>query len=178
MPTRHSISDRLRALGRRLFSTEELEPVCSFCGADRHAGKGNIIAGPGVAICGHCAGLAASWNLTSEHRPSEGNEVDVVSVFEEAASLLPAHRGRLGAEIERVAAALSCRAIGWGYGCGLGAWGDTITVWVERSGDADAATFRQTFARMILFGEIDEGRVEAVTDPAPTGATARSPENQ
>ncbi|MDW9620220.1 ClpX C4-type zinc finger protein [Sinorhizobium meliloti] len=147
-----SISERLRAARRILFGRGDNAIVCSFCGEDRHSDARNIVTGPGVAVCGKCAQIASDWCALASLRPEDGNEIDTFPIFEHPASLIPSFRAHIAQELERCAGELSCRLIGWGYGCGYGELHDSVSIFVEMPKGRNIALFRETFIRSFLHG--------------------------
>jgi hypothetical protein len=158
-----SVSQRLRAALRVIFGTGDDAVICSFCGDDRHSAGGNIVTGPGVAICSRCAQIAGDWCFTGSVTPDEGNEIDTFLIFEHPAKVLPSFRSQIGEEMERCARELSCELVSWGYSCGYGELSDSISVFVERSKETNSAVLRETFIRMFVLApptEIDKAKPE------------------
>jgi hypothetical protein len=147
-----SISERLRAARRILFARGDDAIICSFCGENRHGDVRNIVAGPGVAICGKCAQTANDWCAVASLTPEDGNEIDTFPIFEHPASLLPSFRAHVAQELERCANELSCRLIGWGYGCGYGELYDSMSVFVEMPKGRNTTVFRDTFITLFVHG--------------------------
>jgi hypothetical protein len=146
-----SFGERVRGALRLLKGRGDDAVVCSFCGEDRHANVGNIVSGPGVAICGACVDIAMNWKTLASAKPDEGKELDSFPLFEHPASLLPESRATLNDLIEDCAAELSSSLIGWSYARGYGDFTDGISVFVQRPQGANGQVYQQTFTRMLFW---------------------------
>lgn len=146
-----SFKDRIGAARRALFATEDNAIICSFCGKNRNDGVGNIISGPGVAICASCARIAVDWNLTEYFVKIDGATIDTFSIFyQHQACLLPRHRSQINEELQRCADELDTELLGWTYGCAKGDFVDGLTVYVRVRNDVNIAIFRETFTQLYL----------------------------
>ncbi len=146
-----SFGERVRGALRLLKGRQDDAVICSFCGADRHAGAGNIVGGPGVAICAECIDIAMGWKTLASARAAEGMELDTFPLFADPGCLLPRTRAVLNDLIEDCATDLSSTLIGWSYARGYGDFTDGISVFVQRPAGVNAAVYRETFVRMLFW---------------------------
>ena len=147
MPT---VSDRLRAARRILFGQGVDAVVCSFCGRDRLGGS-DIVAGPGVAICGSCAhaALVSIWTQASPP-PSDGTRALDVVVSIAPICLLPVSRASLPDDLSRIAAEMGCRVLGWSLTSGTREDGDYLFVRLARPDDETSPNLHEAYAAAVL----------------------------
>lgn len=132
MSSRVAPLERIRGAARMLFGRGDNAIACSFCGRGKHAGE-TIVYGPGVAICAGCAHFAlhvVTAGTDAQARAVE--QVIGVTVHDVPASLLPACRATLEADLVAAAACVQGRLLGWSYTCDHEA-GDWIAVSLARS---------------------------------------------
>lgn len=152
MTTAPTFSERIRSARTILFGKGDDAVVCSFCGKDRHE-TGDIVTGPGVAICNQCAGIAQNWVFSNSlGAATEGKTFDTFLVLEQAASVIPEARAAIPGELSHCAAELSCDLICWSYFCGNGRMGDGLSVHIQAPATANITILRETFSRMYLSG--------------------------
>ncbi len=164
-----SIKDRLLAARRVLFGQGDNAVICSFCGKSRQDGVGNIIAGPGVAICASCARIAMDWDLTDNFPKITGTTIDTFSIFyQHQACLLPQHRRQIDDELHWCAGELNAELIGWNYGWAKGDFVDGLTVYVRTRDNMNIAIFRETFTQTYL-------RLASAEVASPRSATLAAP---
>lgn len=124
--------ERIRGAARMLFGRGDDAFACSFCGRGKHAGE-TIVCGPGVAICAGCAHLALHAVTSATDAQTRTGEKGVgVLVHDVPASLLPAYRATLEADLAAAAVCVQGRLLGWSYTCDHEA-GDWIAVSLARS---------------------------------------------
>lgn len=152
-----SIGDRFHGAWRILTGRGDDATVCSFCGKNRHDDANNIVAGPGVAICGQCIEIASKWKTLASVVPEDGMDLDSFDIWEDQASLLPHVRQELDALFQNSASQLSSTLISWGYARGYPPFADGLSVFVQRPAYANTEIYRNTFIRMLIWGPHGEG---------------------
>ncbi|MES5099264.1 ClpX C4-type zinc finger protein [Agrobacterium sp. BA1120] len=164
-----SIKDRLLAARRVLFGQGDNAVICSFCGKSRQDGVGNIIAGPGVAICASCSHIASHLNIIEDFSEVEGTLVHVLSIFfDHQACLLPERRSRMHAELLECASELDAKIVGWTYGWAENDFGDVLMVYARVRRDVNLAIFQDTFTEFFL-------RLMPANETTPRKATLAAP---
>lgn len=164
-----SFKARVQAARRVLFGQGDNAVICSFCGKSRQDGVGNIIAGPGVAICASCARIAMDWDLTDNFPKITGTTIDTFSIFyQHQACLLPHHRRLIDDELQWCAGELNAELIGWNYGWAKGDFVDGLTVYVRTRENVNITVFRETFTQTYL-------RLASTDVPSPRSATLAAP---
>lgn len=145
-----TLSERLRATRRILFGRGDDAVACSFCGRDRLGGS-DIVAGPGVAICGSCAHVALEYISAQQAGAAlpEGTSETGVIVMESPACLLPDFQATIAEDLTVAAASLSCAVRGWSYACGAEA-GDHLSVRLARPAHVSAEDLTERFIAAFL----------------------------
>lgn len=144
---------RIRSARSILFGRGDDAFVCSFCGKDRHE-AGNIVAGPGVAICSWCANLALEFSNAASVTADDGKVIDSFYIVEHPFCVLPGFRGEIDGEMAKCARELNCTLVSWAYSCGYGVFSDSLLVRIERPRTTNLDVLRETFIKMLLSGPI------------------------
>jgi hypothetical protein len=164
-----SFKERFHAARRVLLGRGDNAVICSFCGKSRHDGVGNIIAGPGVAICASCAQTAVSWNLTTYFQDVSGTQIDTFQIFyQHQACLLSENRRRIDDELNRCAEELNAELMGWTYGWAKGDFVDGLAVYLRIGSSVNIAVFRETFTQSYLRLTTNDERPARLATPWPS----------
>lgn len=162
-----AFSQRLRSARRILFGRATNATICSFCGEDRFQTQ-YIVAGPGVAICGSCAQGTLEVIAAQSGKPvPDGMRDFFVLVMVHPASLLPARRATLAADLSRAAEALDCELLGWSYSVGSKEDGDYLGVRLAIRNEDEASLSDRFVAAFLLPSAEEEEPVRPARSSVP-----------
>ena len=146
-----TLSERLAGAGRILFGRGDNATCCSFCGRARLVGE-TIVAGPGVAICGHCAHLSLNVILLADDAPAtQGSAMTEVMPLADPCCLLPSRRETLEADLAAAARAVRGVLLGWSYTRSAGGR-DYLSVRLGHDGTESGEAVSERFIAAFLQG--------------------------